>query len=884
MATPASALSSSLEELKKEPWRLQLQADTTAEQLRALVLKNYHVFIQSNQCAALVKDDLTALKEQTREIMTGIPELKTFCAQMQRDMEGIVAKHGDIQFVFDHFLQLTELLEIPQLLEACIHNELFDAALDVVQFAHETFVDDAKNDAPNFVIVALNREVAQMTALLREKLLQKLREDLQLALCVRVVGYLRRLDALTDTTRSVGTAAYERQLKEEFLSARGAWLASLTRSLSIADPYQFTVQLIDVKRTSWFDMITQYSAIFGSENVDGKVDPPLCQWATTTVAEFIQILMRQLPKIDDFSSLATILEQSLFFGGSLGRVGINFRAILVVFFEDHVFNLMAQSWDAACRDFADSLGAHAIASSSSSSGSISTSSRTPIVLGSYRHSMSNGNSTPAATLRPRLSSSSLLPEEDTSPPRMLMSFPILAEFTNAILSSLNDLRLCTLTSLEARLAQRLQASLEAVVLTVQTFCEDNKLQVLATAEPTTPRNSSSESSKSTQLSESMRFMCEALATELLPYLVRCFNRLYPPARVSRSSLLASASRPSTGAAAAAVAVAVAVAADVIVRPQRRPPSAMSSLLLRLDARELDAIIDKLLSVRNAQPGEQVTLSESEIRGLCLHAREVFLKQPMLLEIEAPIKICGDLHGQYFDLLRLFEFGGFPPESNYLFLGDYVDRGCQSLETICLLFAYKIKYPNNVFILRGNHEDPNINKTYGFFDECKRRLSVKIWKTFTDCFECLPVAALVDTKILCMHGGLSPELSHLDQIRRLPRPTEVPDSGLLSDLLWADPDKTTLGWGVNSRGISYTFGSDIVRQFLRRHDLDLICRAHQVVEDGYEFFANRQLVTVFSAPNYCGEYDNAGAMMSVDENLMCSFQILRPAEKKTSRIM
>ncbi|GLD93971.1 hypothetical protein PINS_up002576 [Pythium insidiosum] len=547
-AVPASVRSSSLEELKKEPWRLQLQADTTAEQLRALVLKNYHVFIQSNQCAALVKDDLTALKDQTSEIMTGIPELKTFCAQMQRDMEGIVAKHGDIQFVFDHFLQLTELLEIPQLLEACIHNELFDAALDVVQFAHETFAEDAANDTTNFVIVALNREVAQMTTLLREKLLQKLREDLQLALCVRVVSYLRRLDALTDTTKSVGTVAYERQLKEEFLAARGAWLASLTRSLSIADPYQFTVQLIDVKRTSWFDMITQYSAIFGSENVDGKVDPPLCQWATTTVAEFIQILMRQLPKIDDFSSLATILEQSLFFGGSLGRVGINFRAILVVFFEDHVFNLMAESWDTACRDFAEALAAHAITGTLSSS-----TSRTPIVLGSYRHSrtgdaLSNGGSH-TATLRQQLSSSSLLqPEDDVSPPRVLMSFPILAEFTNAILSSFNDLRLCTLTSLEARLAQRLQTALESVVLTVQTFCAENKLQLLtangstATVEPTTPRNAASSSeNKVAQLTESMRFMCEALATELLPYLVRCFHRLYPPMHATRTSLLPASS-------------------------------------------------------------------------------------------------------------------------------------------------------------------------------------------------------------------------------------------------------------------------------------------------------------------------------------------------------
>jgi serine/threonine-protein phosphatase PP1 catalytic subunit len=241
--------------------------------------------------------------------------------------------------------------------------------------------------------------------------------------------------------------------------------------------------------------------------------------------------------------------------------------------------------------------------------------------------------------------------------------------------------------------------------------------------------------------------------------------------------------------------------------------------------------------------------------------------------------AGDLHGQYFDLLRLFEYGGFPPDSNYLFLGDYVDRGKQSLETICLLLAYKIKYPENFFLLRGNHECASINRIYGFYDECKRRYSIKLWKTFTDCFNCLPVAAVVDEKILCMHGGLSPDLQQLSQIQRIMRPTDVPDQGLLCDLLWSDPDKDVQGWGENDRGVSYTFGADVVAKFLDKHDLDLVCRAHQVVEDGYEFFAKRQLVTVFSAPNYCGEFDNAGAMMSVDESLMCSFQILKPAEKR-----
>jgi serine/threonine-protein phosphatase PP1 catalytic subunit len=178
----------------------------------------------------------------------------------------------------------------------------------------------------------------------------------------------------------------------------------------------------------------------------------------------------------------------------------------------------------------------------------------------------------------------------------------------------------------------------------------------------------------------------------------------------------------------------------------------------------------------SKPGKLVNLTEEEVRTLCIRAREIFISQPILLELESPLKVCGDIHGQYSDLLRLFDDGKYPPEANYLFLGDYVDRGMQSLECICLLLAYKIKYPENFFLLRGNHECASINRIYGFYDECKKRYNIKLWKTFTDCFNCLPVAAIIDDKIICMHGGLSPELNTIDQIKRIMRPTDVPDTG------------------------------------------------------------------------------------------------------------
>lgn len=195
-----------------------------------------------------------------------------------------------------------------------------------------------------------------------------------------------------------------------------------------------------------------------------------------------------------------------------------------------------------------------------------------------------------------------------------------------------------------------------------------------------------------------------------------------------------------------------------------------------------------------------------------------------------------------------------------------------------------------------HDDCSHDQTvYGFYDECKRRCNIKMWKTFVDVFNCLPIAAVVASKIFCVHGGLSPSLHTMEDIKRITRPSDVPDYGLLNDLLWSDPSDTALDWEDNERGVSYCFGKAIINDFLVRYDMDLICRAHMVVEDGYEFWNDRTLVTVFSAPNYCGgtasflvrrissefrsltEFDNYGACMSVSEDLLCAFELLKPLD-------
>lgn len=332
--------------------------------------------------------------------------------------------------------------------------------------------------------------------------------------------------------------------------------------------------------------------------------------------------------------------------------------------------------------------------------------------------------------------------------------------------------------------------------------------------------------------------------------------------------------------------------------QQRPPPLQSSSSTSLSSSppliptsnkklpiDIDSVIERLLSTKKRSTSRRakdaLRVDTEEIKYILGKSRQIFLEQPNLLRLSPPVKVVGDIHGQFHDLIRIFNCCGYPPYSNYLFMGDYVDRGEKSLETILLLLCFKIKYPENFFMLRGNHESANITKIYGFYDECKRRLkNPRMWKNFVDVFNTLPVAATINDKIFCVHGGLSPELQDLSQIENIKRPTDVPDKGLLADLLWSDPDPliknfSMNNWPKNDRGVSYCFGKKHVDHFCSKFKLDLIVRGHMVVEDGYEFFNKRKIVTVFSAPNYCGEFNNFGAIMSVNKHLYCSFELIKP---------
>mmetsp|Transcript_16696 Transcript_16696/g.19340 ORF Transcript_16696/g.19340 Transcript_16696/m.19340 type:complete len:261 (-) Transcript_16696:164-946(-) len=257
--------------------------------------------------------------------------------------------------------------------------------------------------------------------------------------------------------------------------------------------------------------------------------------------------------------------------------------------------------------------------------------------------------------------------------------------------------------------------------------------------------------------------------------------------------------------------------------------------------ELDRQIEQLKECK--------ILTENEVRDLCNKARDIFMEEANVQDIKTPVTICGDIHGQFFDLIELFSIGGDCPSTNYLFLGDFVDRGFYSVETFLLLLALKVRYPDRISLIRGNHESRQITQVYGFYDECMRKYgSANVWRYCTEIFDYLSLAALVDEKVFCVHGGLSPDIAQMDEIRAIDRKQEVPHEGGMCDLMWSDPDES-LNWKPSPRGAGYLFGEDIVDKWNRENNVSLIARAHQLVMEGYKQMFNNQLVTVWSAPNY-----------------------------------
>lgn len=288
-------------------------------------------------------------------------------------------------------------------------------------------------------------------------------------------------------------------------------------------------------------------------------------------------------------------------------------------------------------------------------------------------------------------------------------------------------------------------------------------------------------------------------------------------------------------------------------------------------------LDKFIEdIRQRNP-----IAESDFVCLLRLARDVFYQEGTIINLSSPISVCGDVHGQFEDVLELFEVGGLPPDTKYLFLGDYVDRGYFSVDTLALLLAYKVKYPTRFFMLRGNHECRQVNNAYGFYEEILSRFGfASLWQTCNDVFNYLPIGATIDGKIFCVHGGLSPKVKIIEQLAISDRCME-PDNGTeISDVLWSDPEDFE-GWGLNQRGAGYLFGSNPTHEFCHNNKLDLIARAHQLANEGFLWHHDKKLVTVWSAPNYMYRSNNKASIMEVSAERNLNFKIFDavPKEKR-----
>ncbi|KAK0561083.1 sporulation-induced protein [Tilletia horrida] len=258
------------------------------------------------------------------------------------------------------------------------------------------------------------------------------------------------------------------------------------------------------------------------------------------------------------------------------------------------------------------------------------------------------------------------------------------------------------------------------------------------------------------------------------------------------------------------------------------------------------------------------LPEPDIMALCENVKALLMEESNIQPVSSPVTVCGDIHGQFWDLLELFRVGGQPPDTAYIFMGDFVDRGYFSLETFSLLMAFKARYPDRITLLRGNHESRQITQVYGFYDECQHKYgNANVWKSCCQVFDYLNLAAIIDGRVLCVHGGLSPEVRTLDQIRILARAQEVPHEGAFCDLMWSDPDDIET-WKVSPRGAGWLFGGAVTKEFNHVNDLQLIARAHQLVQEGYKLMHDNQIVTVWSAPNYCYRCGNVASIFQVGD--------------------
>ncbi|CAG9576581.1 putative serine/threonine protein phosphatase [Leishmania major strain Friedlin] len=274
------------------------------------------------------------------------------------------------------------------------------------------------------------------------------------------------------------------------------------------------------------------------------------------------------------------------------------------------------------------------------------------------------------------------------------------------------------------------------------------------------------------------------------------------------------------------------------------------------------------------------LQEADALTIITQCALIWKDEPNVLRVDGPVAIAGDIHGQFFDLLNLISIGGDPSQQKYIFLGDYVDRGCFGMEVILLLMCYKICYPDTMIMLRGNHESRHLTTYFNFKREVLYKYSIAVYNAIMSAFDCLPLACILNNRFLCVHGGLSPELKRISDIGAIHRFREPPSSGPMCDLLWADPldekeeDPAAAPLFVpnTTRGCSYVYSNAAACNFLEENDLITIIRGHEAQDEGYHLYKKTSkgfpaVICIFSAPNYCDTYDNRAAVVMLNRNIM-----------------
>lgn len=276
------------------------------------------------------------------------------------------------------------------------------------------------------------------------------------------------------------------------------------------------------------------------------------------------------------------------------------------------------------------------------------------------------------------------------------------------------------------------------------------------------------------------------------------------------------------------------------------------------------ILNKILSFQQ--------LTFNEIQEICEKVIEVLIKESNLVDVSTPVLVCGNIHGQIFDLVEIFKKEGDPSKQKYIFLGDYVDRGEHSTECIFLLLIYKILYPYNIFLVRGYHEQKNVSKSYGLYDEVLKKYEIKVWRLLCEVFSFFNMGCIVDGRVFCVHGGISPKTLSLDKLKRIDR-FVLDTNEVYEDLMSSDPQEEN-GFRNNKRGIGYLYGGDVTNNFLECNDLTTIIRSHQFAFEGYKFhFADKNVVTIWGAPDFLGKFGNPGSFMRIKEDLIVSDQRL-----------